>query len=142
MLAVDMDYERLSGQLIAEETARLWSWREMAYVERPCYVVSLGKQDGVRADADAAMTPERMPGDANNKRAEAARNNAHALRQATDLAVLRCLREYGPQTRGEIAARIGKVDDTVTESLRRRPDLFESDGRNYNRTWWAKERSE
>lgn len=62
-----------------------------------------------------------------------------ALPILTALAVWR-LQTLVEDVRAEIAARIGRVDDTVTESLRRRPDLFESDGRNYNRTWWAKER--
>lgn len=136
MLAVCDEYERLTGIPKRMERVYWWPTREwLAYTVE----ISLGKQDGVRhAEPDAAIAPERMPGD--SARAEGARKTAAIMRQTTDLAVLQCLREHGPQTRGQIAARTGKVDDTVTESLRRRPDLFESDGRNYNRTWWAKER--
>lgn len=130
----DSDYDALSGPVRWE--TQYW-WPERAYRRVKTQRLEWGR--GVApADADAQMESERLPGD--SWRNASAGKAAIVMRQGTDLAVLQCLREYGPQTRGQIAARTGKVDDTVTESLRRRPDLFESDGRNYNRTWWAKER--
>lgn len=87
------------------------------------------------ADADAVMAAERLPEE--SWRNAAARKGADTLMGKTDRIIFNCLRQYGPQTRDEIAARTGKDLNTISKSFKRRPDLFGHDGKRRNRLWHA-----
>lgn len=88
------------------------------------------------ADADAQVESERLPGD--SWRVASAGKAALTTHQRSEMTVLGCLREHGPQTVMQMAARTGQHHDTVAECLKRRTDLFGHNGKFKNRLWHAR----
>lgn len=127
----DGDYDALAGPVRWE--TQYW-WPERCWRRVKTQRLEWGR--GVApADPDAQMEPEWLPGD--SWRNASAGKAAITARQRSERAVLGCLREHGPQTVLQIAARTGLNRDTVTESLKRRADLFGHNGKTKNRVWHA-----
>lgn len=121
--AIDPQYERMTGQPHRYERVYWWPTREwVAYTVE----VSLGRQDSVRADPDAAMTPDASLFGSAERREMRAWLAEHNHQRSVDIEtrIYGYLERRGPCTVGAVRSALGLSQTGVRRVLLRRDDLF------------------